>query len=75
MMPFSYFQVLNVESNDNSVLIQIQQIPIPRRINNNILIWVDDNPKEGSKIYQSLCMQYPNLKTDIIQLLSNDRLK
>jgi hypothetical protein len=67
--------VLQVSENEQGEkVIYLREIPTPHRLNSNILLWVDDNPIEGSLIYQALFNQYPALRTELIQLLSNKHL-
>jgi hypothetical protein len=40
-----------------------------------LLLWVDDNAIEGNKIYRTFIDQHPQIKTELIQLLSNDQLE
>ena len=48
---------------------------MPRRNNSNLLMWVDDNPNEGCKIYQYLLLNYPAMTTEVIQITSNEQLR
>lgn len=48
---------------------------MPRRLNSNLIVWVDDNPAEGNIIHQHLLLKYPAITTEIIQLTSNKLLE
>lgn len=78
-MPYTYFYVTSVEIDTNSevgtIIISLQEIPVPRRVDCNILFWVDDDLTESSKICEALLYKMPNIKTEIIQLTSNEHLK
>lgn len=46
-MPYTYFYVTSVEIDTNTefgtIVISLQEIPVPRRTDSNLLFWVDDD--------------------------------
>lgn len=74
-MPYTHFQVIEYSSNEEAVQIIMQEIPMPRRLNSNLIVWVDDKPAEGSIIHQHLLLNYPAITTEIIQLTSNSLME
>lgn len=51
-MPYTYFYVTSVEidtdSKHGTIIIWLQEIPVPRKIDSNLLFWVDDKLEESS---------------------------
>jgi hypothetical protein len=40
-----------------------------------MIMWVDDDTTEGSKICENLQLNYPGLTTEVIQITSNEHLR
>lgn len=55
-----------MESTEEHVLIEMEEIPIPRM--DNMLIWVDDNPEKNLKAYYGMFDEPPGMRRELIQL-------
>lgn len=66
-MPYTYFYVTSVETDTNSefgtIFIRLQEIPVQRRHDSNLLFWVDNKLEESSNIYEAFFIKMPNIRT------------
>lgn len=75
LLPYTYFRVLEENIVNDVKEVKLLELPFPNKRNANILFWVDDCVTEGNYIHNNLILKYPNLRTQFVQLISNEHLK
>ena len=70
-MPFTYFFIDKIQREENFDELWLSEVPTPVTFNNNLIIWVDDQP-HNNKV---LAAEMQNKNLEVIQLTSMEMEK